>query len=190
MSNSPNVVDLVGLLTERINHLEQLLVSSLFGFLLASTSTAFAAVYTIRSEKRATNWVTPRQLFLGANVLYLILSGYYYFMLAQYYATVVTMVPLLRQLPTSTDALWNTLMIPSFSLLPTSVRSWLFLVNAPALPIFFSTSVLIAVWLLTRRRGKSLHIGLTALTWSIIAQLVLLVLLVWYPFSRFFAAIN
>jgi hypothetical protein len=190
VQSSPDIVELVGLLTERVNHLEQLLVSSLFGFLLASTSTAFAAVYTIRNEKRAASWVTPRQLFLGANILYLILGGYYYFMLAQYYAAVVTLTPLLRRLPTPTETLWNTLQISSFGVLPTSARSWLFMINAPLLPIFFSSSVLVAMWLLTRRRGKSLHIGLMELAWSIIAQLVLLVLLIWYPFSQFFAAIN
>jgi hypothetical protein len=189
VQNTFDTSELIGLLSERLNHHEDLLVSSLFGFLLASTSTAFVAVYTIRSEKRHT-WVTPRQVFLGANILYLVLSGYYYFMLAQYYATVVALVPLLRRVQAPTEALWNTLRIPSLGLLTPSTRSWFFLVNAPLLPLFFSASVLVAVWLLTRKRGNSHHIGPIALASSLVAQLALLVLMIWYPFSQFFAIVK
>jgi hypothetical protein len=190
VQNSFDATELITLLAERLNHHEQLLVSSLFGFLLASTSTALAAVYTLRSEKRIATWVTPIQLLVGANVLYLILSGYYYFMLAQSYADIVTLVPLLRRFQAPTEPLWNTLRIPSFGILSTSIRSWIFLMSAPMLPIFFSFSVLTAVWVLTRKRGNSLHLGTISLVSSLAFQAALSIVLIWYPFSQFFAVVT
>ncbi len=74
-------------LVERMNHLESLLVSNLLGFLLTTTVTIFGAAYELRSGTK-TPFVTPTQIFVGASVFYVFLSGYYYYMLAQFYACV------------------------------------------------------------------------------------------------------
>ncbi len=151
-----NENDLIGFLVERLNHLEDLLVSSLLWFLLTGSFTAFAAIYGLGSTRQdarssetenagksgvssAEPFGLPsaRQLFFGANVLLALLSGYYYFMLAQFYAAVVVLTPLLDHVP-SAQHLWRTLQVPFLGLASTTVANGLILASAPLLPLLFS----------------------------------------------------
>ncbi len=53
MTNGADGADSLELLLTRMNHLEELLVSSLFAFILTATFTVFAGVYTVRKDADA-----------------------------------------------------------------------------------------------------------------------------------------
>ena len=127
------------------------------------------------------------QLFLAANVLYVLLAGYYYFMLAQFYAAVVTLQPLVESVPSSSK-LWTTLHTPSFGLLSPDAGSVLVLVNAPLLPLVFSTFVLVSLALLLRSGTGTRRPSWLAVAASIAVQIVTAVLLILSPFIDFLNA--
>lgn len=98
---------LVGLLIDRINHVETVYVASIFGLLVTTALSAIGAAYIVRQDandsesdgsargdapqRRADS---PALFVIGASLLLTLLSGYYYFFLAHFYSAVATLVQL------------------------------------------------------------------------------------------------
>src|SRR5882672_9623076 len=116
----------------RANHLEDLLVSSLLGFFLTATAIAFAGVHALRAGPTHSIRLTPRQCFVGLAFMYGLLSGYYYFMLGQFYGAVIPIIAIARKSANaSLSTLWAILRVPSFGILSPGLSNTLMLVNAP-----------------------------------------------------------
>ena len=80
---------LIRVMVDRMNSLESILVSSLFGFLITTTLSIFAAVYFVRTDESDKDIKIPALgLFVGISILYGFLSGYYYWMLTNFYAAI------------------------------------------------------------------------------------------------------
>jgi hypothetical protein len=184
---SSTSTEVVTSLTERMNHLEDLLVSNLLGLLLTTTITIFGAAYELRSGTKAAPFVAPIQLYLGASVLYVFLGGYYYFMLAQFYACVITLVPLAESLDVKVDTLWSTLRIPSFGVIPKKIANIAMLTNAPALPLAFSTLSLIALRFVIEGHGVR-NIGIVPTAVGISLQVLTCIFVIAQPFRSFIRA--
>lgn len=191
----PKPGEMIGFLIGRLNHLEVLLVNNLLGFLLTTTFMLFAGIRSLREMPPRQLLATPGQVFLGASTLYLLLSGYYYFMLAQFYAAVTTLTPLVRNIPPASN-LWSTLQTPSLGFLSGNMRNTLYLVNAPLLPLLFSIFTLSALWLILRRglqktgRSATDHGNQVRKRWLVLGitvQAVVAVTLIMSPFLRFLA---
>src|SRR5512144_809327 len=75
-SSSSSATDPLPLLVERMDHLEDLLISNLLGFFITATFTILAGLYVARSEWQTPGRLTSRQIFAGANVLYVFLSNH------------------------------------------------------------------------------------------------------------------
>jgi hypothetical protein len=183
--------DSITILVERANHLEQLLASNLFGFLLTGTFTGLAAVWTMRAEKQEKPTLfTPRQLFIAANILYMLVSGYYYFMLAQFYATIVALAPLTGSARPEFNKLWSTLRVPSFGVLPLSTSNFLMLFTALLLPLVFSILVSIGLYVLIEEKDSPTKIGRLTLATFIGIHLLYGFILISQPFLLFLSAIG
>jgi hypothetical protein len=170
-----------------MNHLESLLVSNLLGFLLTTTITIFGAAYELRSGTKTPPFVTPTQIFVGASVFYVFLSGYYYYMLAQFYACVITLIPLAKNLDVKINPLWRTLRIPSFGVIPERIANIAMLANAPLLPIAFSTLSLIALRFVIEGHGVQ-NIGVVPTTVGVSLQVLTCILVITQPFRSFIKA--
>lgn len=179
--------DAVTPLVERMNHLESLLVSNLLGFLLTTTITIFGAAYELRPGAKASPFVSPTQVFVGASVIYVFLSGYYYYMLAQFYACVITLIPLVKSLDVKISPLWRTLRMPSFGVIPERIANIAMLANAPLLPIAFSTLSLIALRFVIEGHGVQ-NIGIVPTTVGISLQVLTCILVITQPFRSFIKA--
>jgi len=185
MSSSAQT-DAVAPLVERMNHLESLLVSNLLGFLLTTTVTIFGAAYELRSGTKPP-FMTPTQIFVSASVLYVFLSGYYYFMLAQFYACVITLMPLVESLDVKINPLWHTLRIPSFGVIPERMANIIMLTNAPLLPIAWSTLSLVTLRSVLEGHGAQ-YVGIVPTTVGISLQVLTCVLVITQPFHFFIKA--
>jgi len=183
MQPSPSS-DAVAPLIERLSHLEGLLVSNLLGFLVTTTITIFGVVYALRPASKALPLASPTQVFVGASILYVFLSGYYYFMLAQFYACVITLMPLVKSRGVEIDALWSALRIPSFGVIPKRIANMAMLANAPLLPLAFSIFALIALRLVAEAHGGG-NVGAVATGIGISLQLLTCILIIAQPFRAF-----
>jgi hypothetical protein len=186
MDPSPSS-DAVGPLVERLNHLESLLVSNLLGFLLTTTIAIFGVAYGLRPAAKILPSATPTQVFIGASILYVFLGGYYYFMLAQFYACVITLAPLAKSRGVEVNTLWSTLRIPSFGAIPKRIANMVMLANAPLLPLAFSIFALIALRFVAEAQGGR-NIGAVATTVGIALQCLTCILVITQPFHAFIKA--
>ena len=175
--------DAVSPFVDRANHLEVLIVSNLLGFLLTATSTIFAAIYELRSGSKAPV-VTPLEIFIGASVLYLFLSGYYYFMLAQFYACIIALIPYAKNAGIDVAALWGIIRAPSFGFVPKRVANVAMLLSVPLLPLAFSILSLFFFRLLVEGRGSN-SIGVLPTSICIFSLLAQCVLVITVPFLEF-----
>ncbi|WP_155355912.1 hypothetical protein [Acrocarpospora macrocephala] len=183
MSPTPPLDPITPLLG-RANHLEVLLVSNLLGFFLTATFAIFAAVYELRQATGSHRLPPPSHIFIGASIFYSFLGGYYYFMLAQYYACIVTVVPLAREKGLEVEGLWNTMRTPSFGLMSEDGANVAMLAAAPLAPLIFSVVTLIALWSLARR-GAGPGIGMRPVILCFSLQILVCVLLISMPFLEF-----
>ena len=183
----PTPMDTITPLVERLNHLEVLIVSNLLGFLLTTTVTIFGAAYELRSGTKTPTFITPPKIFIGMSVVYTFLSGYYYFMLAQFYACIVTLIPLTKQVGVDVGALWGTLRIPSFGFIPKRLANIAMLANAPLLPLAFSVLSLIAFRLLFEGHGAQ-DIGVISTVVGISLQGLTCIFVIAQPFYEFIRA--
>jgi hypothetical protein len=183
--------DAVQLLLERMNHLEDLLVSSLLGLLITATFSVFVALYALRtqSKKALPTGVTPARVLLGVNVLYTFLGGYYYFMLAQFYAATAATLELTSNIPSMpVRQLWMVMKYPQIPFLSEEDRNLAMLLNAPLFPFLFACASITILWSVLRSDRPSRGLGYVALTSSIGWQGLVCWLMAWHPFTTFLEA--
>ena len=172
------------LLMERMNHVEGLLVGSLLGFFLTAAAGSFAAAHSMRSEKKALSF-TPRQFFYGIVLAFGFVSGFYYFMLAQYYAALGTILGLLREgdgFPI--HELYATLRVP---LLPAQTGNVIMLANPPVFPFAVSSALTIGLYLYMRDPAKE-TLSPKDLGSALTFHFLLCPLMLWHPFVSFLKA--
>jgi len=155
--------------------------------LVTTTITIFGAAYELRPGAKTSPFVNPTQIFVGASVLYVFLSGYYYYMLAQFYACVITLISFVKSLGAKINPLWRTLRIPSFGVIPERITNIAMLADAPLLPIAFSTLSLIALRFVIEGRGAQ-NIGVVPTTIGISLQVLTCILVITQPFRSFIKA--
>lgn len=177
--------ELTGILVERLSHLEGILANSLLGFLVTTTLSVLAAIYVLKNDEGKTP-LPAHGILVGIAVLYSLLSGYYYFMLAHFYATVATVIPLVdsTSVPVKIENLWTFFQAPIP--LDADTRNFVGLVVAPLYPLTFSWVVLTGTYHYLRRElpsRRSYFIGMGL-------QLLVMVWVITVPFLRFTDAIG
>jgi hypothetical protein len=182
--------DVIRLLTERASHLEDLLVSNLLGFLLTGTLTGFAAIYTLRVEDRTHLILSPRKILVGINFLYLFIGGYYYFMLAQFYATIVTLQRHVVASGADMSELWSVLRVPSLGVMANRTANIAMLAGAPLLPLALSWFSIIAFRALVERNEAGHRIGRLTVLSCLGSQLILGLTFITVPFLAFIHAVG
>lgn len=175
--------DAIAPLVDRLNHLEVLIVSNLLGFLLTATSTMFAAIYELRTGNKEPA-VTPLEILISASALYFFLSGYYYFMLAQFYACIIALIPHAMNAGVDVNVLWSTLRFPSLGFVSKRVTNVAMLLSAPLLPLAFSLASLLFFRLLIEGHGSH-GVGVFPTIICLLLQVIICVLMITEPFRDF-----
>jgi hypothetical protein len=104
----------LALLVERANHLEELLAGGLLVFFVAAAGGAFAARQAFRGDGESTSY-SARQLFYATTLGYAFVSSFYYYMLAQYYTSMGTVLQVVSSDSAYAD-LYKGLQIPTLGL--------------------------------------------------------------------------
>jgi hypothetical protein len=184
--------EILKLLLDRANHVEELLVGSLLGFFLTASAGGFAGAYTLRSEAGRALGLSPRRFFHGISVIYAFLTGYYYFMLAQFYGATIAAIQVSRTLTDAAvpvRALWETLQLPSLGLLPRDIANIAMLINAPLFPLALSAALLYGFYLLIKgTTGTPPPLRTRDLAMALGLQGGLCILMAWHPFVEFLKA--
>ena len=182
-----NVIQILQLLINRINHLEVMLFSSMLGILLTTTYGVFAAFYKI--QESGNNFFKPTYFIIGINLIYVFISGYYYFILTHFYAAASTLIQLKPSLPTSLslEIFWELFKVPKFPFwFSDPTRNLISLANAPLFPLMFSfTSIMGICYLLKRKLSKTQKKYTYWVIYSLLIQLVPFYLIILYPFLTF-----
>lgn len=180
--------ELVKVLIERIGHLENVLFSSTLGLLITTTIALFSAIYSLKNKSKVK--LSSSFLLIGSNLIYILLSGYYYFILTHFYASILVILPLKGKIPNSLDidVLWNSFQL-SIPFINEKSRIYLALINAPLFPFLFSSISIIGIWYLVRKGIKSKIKRRIWLFGSILVQLIIFYLMIWYPFNEFMKSI-
>lgn len=176
--------EIIKILIERIGHLETVLFSSAFGFLITTTIALFTAVYSLKNASKVE--LSSKFLLTGSNVIYVLLSGYYYFILTHFYAAASTVIPFKDKIPDTLniETLWNSFQL-SIPFVGEQSRIYLSLINAPLFPFLFSTFSIIGIWFLVKKEIKPKSNRKFWLIGSILTQLILFYLMIWHPFNQF-----
>lgn len=178
-------LEIVRILTDRINHVEDLLISTVMGLLVTSTFTLVAAIYTLRRKDRRAASISGKTIFYGANLFHAIIAGYYYFMLAQFYAVTVTLMPRLRELEGDFGTLWTTFQLFPVSAIAGTWANVMMLALAPLTPLAFTLIVITAIWRLEGGQSSRSDLTFRSLIVSIGCQTTLAGSLIVYPFVQF-----
>ena len=181
--------ELIKVLVSRLNHLETVLFSSALGFLLTTTVAVYSAVYSIRNSDKIE--IKPNFIISGVNIIYVLLSGYYYFILTHFYATASIIIPFKSELPDSIniERLWTFFQL-SIPFIESSTRNYLSLLNAPLFPLLFSVASTTGVWYILRNDFDSNKKRIGILVVSFLTQMITFFLMIWYPFSKFIKLIE
>lgn len=174
----------LALLVERANHLELMLAGSLLVFLVAAVAGTFAAAKLFRRDSETSSF-TARQFFLGTTVGYVFISGFYYYMLAQYYTAVSTLLKVVdSDSPYAT--LYRGLQIPTLGLPLDPASNVVMLLSAPLFPLAASFTLTLGMYRYLSQSKTGLE--LRDLTRSLALHAVLCPLLVCHAFAGFLSA--
>lgn len=174
----------VDLLMDRANQLESLVVAGLFGFFVIAAAGAVAAKKALGDDSGTASFTT-RQVFFGVTLLYAFVSGFYYYMLSQYYTTMSTLVRIVQGDSSYSD-LTKGLQIPTLGLPLDPASNVLMLLSAPLFPLAISLVLTSGMYLYLRHSRA----GLTPrdLTRAMAIHAVLCPLLVCHAFAVFLSA--
>jgi hypothetical protein len=183
---------LITAMIERASHLEDVLVTSLLGLLITTTFGFVVAIYTLHKESTFWRQIDKRWFLIGIAFIYMCISGYYYYMLAHFYAAVQSAFALIVTPSTQSGVapIWSLFRLPEWFGLSAKERSIGYLAIAPLFPVGFSCIAITAFWLAIKpdwqRQWKS-----SVASWiiAIMMQIVLAYLLAAYPFRTFTRAI-
>jgi hypothetical protein len=174
----------IDLLMDRANHLEDLLIGSLLGFFITATAGFFAAARALRGDSESPSFTT-RQFFYGITLVFAFVSGFYYYMLAQYYTTMSTLLRVVQGDSSYSD-LTKGLQIPTLGLPLDPASNVLMLLSAPLFPLAVSLTLTLGMYLYLRHSKAGLT--LRDLTRAIAIHAVLCPLLVCHAFAVFLSA--
>ncbi len=172
------------LLMERANHLEEMLGGSLLVFLVAGTAGLLAAAKLFRRDSESSSF-TARQFFIGTTLGYVFISGFYYYMLAQYYAATSTLLKVVEGDSTYGN-LYRGLQIPTLGLPVDPASNIIMLLGAPLFPLAISFTLTLGMYLSLRHSKTGL--ALKDLTRAMALHAVLCPLLVCHAFAGFLSA--
>jgi hypothetical protein len=174
----------IDLLMDRANHLEDLLVGSLLGFFITATAGVFAAARALRGDSESPSFTT-RQFFYGITLAFAFVSGFYYYMLAQYYTTMSTLLRVVQGDSSYSDLIKG-LQIPTLGLPLDPASNVLMLLSAPLFPLAVSLTLTLGMYLYLRHSKAGLT--LRDFTRAIAIHAVLCPLLVCHAFAVFLSA--
>ena len=181
-------IDIVPMLFQRINSLESILVSTLISFLVTTTLAIFSIYYQSKDNSKLTD--NPVIVIIFINVLYIFLSGYYYFMLTHFYATYSILEPYLKGISGYRN-LWVFFSLPQVPFFFSDYwRIVISLLSAPLFPLFFSFATISGVCLLLRKDSTTKLMTTYTILFSFLAQLTTCYLMIFYPFVRFLECIK
>ena len=174
----------VDLLMDRANQLESLVVAGLFGFVVIAAAGSVAAKKAL-GEDSGTASFTTRQVFFGVTLLFTLVSGFYYYMLSQYYTTMSTLLRVVQGDSSYSD-LTKGLQIPTLGLPLDPASNVLMLLCAPLFPLAISLLLTLGMYVYLRHSKA----GLTPrdLTRAVAIHAILCPLLVCHSFAVFLSA--
>ena len=124
----------------------------------------------------------------GVALIYALLSGYYYFMLGHYYATVIALVPVADGIDSiEVDGFWAVFESPLW-FLPDDFNNVLGLLGAPLYPLMFSGLVIVGVGRIMGRMDGFIAPGKRRLAEAFLLQVLVMVWVIGAPFVRFLDA--
>jgi hypothetical protein len=174
----------LALLVERANHLEEMLGGGLLVFFIAAAGGALAVRTALRGESESTSF-SARQLFYGITLGYVFVSGFYYYMLAQYYASMSTVLKVISSDSAYADV-YKGLQIPTLGLPLDPASNIVMLLFAPLFPLAVSYTLSFGSYLSLRHSRAGL--APKDLTRSLALHAVLCPLLVCHAFAGFLLA--
>lgn len=174
----------LALLVERANHLEEMLGGGLLVFFVAAAGGIFAVRTALRGESESTS-LSARQLFYGITLGYAFVSGFYYYILAQYYASMGTVLQVVSSDSAYADV-YKGMQIPTLGLPLDPASNIIMLLGAPLFPLLVSFTLTFGSYLSLRHSRT----GLVPkdLTRSLALHAVLCPLLVCHAFAGFLSA--
>lgn len=178
---------IVPALIERMNHLEDILVSSLLTVLMTGIGAVFTAAWTIRQTQHIN--LSPRTVFWVLNVVLLLIVGYYDFYLIHYCATAEGLISAIRATPdlAFVSAMWEYFRFPSLGGLIQSdyVRTFIGLIHVPLFPAYLCAACNIGLWTFEERNFESKTVSRIYLLVAITGHFVFTILMTACPFLRF-----
>jgi hypothetical protein len=189
-------LDRLDLILTRLNHLEDILSSSLFTLMITTTLAMGGGAYAIRERKVP---ISGRIFFVGANFFYIVLSAHYYFMLTQFYSSFIFLVDQYQGLVGRLDLLWTIFRIP-VPWASESTQSVLYLMQATVAPLLFSCFIALGLYAVFLR-PKNIddtggpvpnpdHSGGEWIGLSMLLHLFVWVAMIWQPFFDFISALH
>lgn len=173
--------EIAKLLWDRWNHLERILVTTIFAMFITATVAIFAAA-TKLGEVAKSNTFTDNLFMVGAGAAYAILAGYYYFMLTQNYAAMVSLLQLDTRIVRKVSPLWE-FFKPARAPVA-GLRHQLQLLPAATVPLTITVVALIGI-------RSCLGHETPIIFWGIIAfHVALFFHMMWSPFRRFVNALR
>ena len=164
------------LLWERWMHLEKLLVATLFAMFITTTVGLFVAAGKMQ-ENGSTRASLDTLLLLGAGAVYGVLAGYYYFILAQNYAAIVSLLRMNRQVLSKMSALWDVFKPRTAAI--GSVMHQALLVPAAAVPLLITSLSLLGLKFVLRNEHPVSF-------WApLCVHVILFFAMIWVPFRQF-----
>ena len=145
MNNSEQTISQVEmetakLLWDRWLHIEKLLVATLLAMLITMTIAAFSAATKVSVQYQGQSLL----FFVGVGIAYFFLGGYYYFMLSQNYAVLVSLLQVDRKILDNLSALWN--LFKPDNAAPGGFFQQILLLLAAVIPLFISLIALIGIF--------------------------------------------
>lgn len=187
----------LSLILDRLNHLEEILSSSLFTLMITTTLAMSAGAYAIRERKIP---ISGRVFFVGANCFYIVLSAHFYFMLTHFYSSFIFLVDQYQRMVPRLTLLWTVFRIP----LPGTsdkAQSVLYLIQATLAPLLFSSLAALGLyWVFLHPKQIIDSTGAVIsnpdrsdFTWIVLALLLhvfVWVVMIWQPFWDFMNALH
>jgi hypothetical protein len=164
------------LLWERWMHLERLLIATLFAMFITTTVGLFTAAGKIQVNASARSSLDTF-LLLAAGAVYGLLAGYYYFMLAQNYAAIISLLRMNRQVLSKMSALWGVFKPRTGPV--GNVMHQVILVPAAVVPLLITSLSLLGLKFVLRNEHPMSF-------WApLCVHVILFFAMIWLPFRQF-----
>ena len=176
--------DLIAIVVSRIDNLENMLGMSSLAMIVTTTLGVVGALYTIQKERGP--GMAPTTLFIGINALFVFITGYDYYILTQYYATLSLLGELLKTVETSAIRNFVEYYQASVFFNPgTGVRFQLYIYTTLLFPFFFAISVSFIAWSMLKNDMKNRFLRKTLFPASVAIHMATLYVMGWNSCATF-----